>query len=133
MKTKFFYSVIVMVAMIMAGFIGQTEAQTSTLNKKYVSIINKDGKPAEKTLFRAEGSRLFNVKQFQYSYDTQDRITRIDVNFWNEQSECWELRYTATYSYQDGKFEQQFHEFNIGTLQYEIIADKSKIEEIFAL
>lgn len=133
MKTRFYYSVIVAAAILLAGSVASASAQTEATPQKYVNIVKKDGKPAEKTLFRAVGNHLFNVKQFLYTYDDADRVTRIDINFWNEATESWELRYSAVYTYANGRFEQQLREFTVGTLQYEIIADAGRIRDILAL
>lgn len=131
MKTKFFYSVVLAVAVLMTGVFGTANAQTeATNNKKYVNVIRRDGKPAEKTVYRALGNELFNVKQYLYKYDTEDRVSQIDISYWNEDQACWELRYSTVYTYKDGTFEQQMREFRVGTLHYEVIADAAKIREI---
>lgn len=131
MKTKKFYLVVLAVIVAMTGVCNSVHAQSEVQHaKKFVNVVKKDGKPTEKTVYRAQGNELFSLKQFLYSYDGENRISQIDVNIWNEQQACWELRYSAVYSYENGMFTQQMLEYKVGKLEYQIIADANKIKQI---
>lgn len=133
MKVKAIFATLVALMFSMSGVLVGAQAQEAAAGQKFVNVIKQNGRPAQKIVYSVSGAELFNHKQFVYTYDAQNRVAQVDVNLWNVEAARWEARYSAIYTYDDGGFHQQVQEFNVGSLRYEIIADQSKIQEIFSL
>lgn len=77
-----------------------------------------NGLKVAETIYKADDGLLANYMKYNYTYDTQKRLTMSEVLVWDSNSNDWQKDVCMRYAYQNGNITTTYYQWNKSKGEY---------------
>ena len=125
MKTTNLFKAIAFVAMIIVSVMNsEVKAQDNFITNEEV----KDDLVVAKTIFKQDGTYLYNHMRYEFTYDNENRLTGKTASKWDSLQSRWTPYFKMSYQYENNEIIMSYARWNKAHKSYDKDMKKSVYE-----
>lgn len=125
MKTTNLFKAVAFVAMIIVSVMNsEVKAQDNFITNEEV----KNDLVVSKTIFRQDGTYLYNHMRYEFTYDNENRLTGKIASKWDGAKEQWMPYFKMSYKYDNNEITMSYARWNQSHKAYDKDIKKSVYE-----